>query len=738
MLWSRPGVARTVSRASYISQSILGPKSTTVLPLTLSSHSECILYYVSYYSNMDNASKQWVIFEIAHHRALIRQAKVARGYRRGHLYPLPKHQASTQSISDSRSLDKMPKLIEIRDLVKTGLRGLSFRRRESSPSHRQRRLGFRKLFGSRTSQRNEALYDDDGGVSGVPRGDDIPTLSIDVETDEESLVGTFGLEAISPSNVMVYAGDIGGPESSFSSRPGGLLGYPIPLPHVDDERFPIDIESVCGDSNHAGASTFDGSFDGERVVPAGSTLFDTHVVSPVPVRSSGWTIPLPDVDDEPYASSHENRQYIRTDIVHGNADISDPLRLRVNDPAISSGDASLPISSLVEDGSHGLDPGDDPREQWTSPNDPSFWPLPTEILQICDTRPHISGCPWRDLELGNRWSNQTTLSLLCPLLVQQARRLLLHGKSTLVDVTFGQLYEDPAQLPPIRRGASLIKLDHLESLSITSSTHLGFLFDKTVVRLPKLKRLSLTSHRGRSGLSAPAVLDHALDVPWGNLKRLSLANESSSPCDILLILSKCDNLRQFCWSDDMEHFPASGRLPASKLFHLEELNISSSSEGCDALMNCFPKETVLNLRKGSFTSLPLTLQQSGDLAQSQLTHIAVQDAIPLENLLVILKGLKSLQDGKFAISDLQSLNVASSYSHLQCRSLRSLELSTTRSLRPLWSRIVSRDISTIVLSTRNHHLNLAEDIQPFLLYCDKAYNSTHTPDYWTYTWNFLS
>ncbi|KAJ3511763.1 hypothetical protein NLJ89_g3912 [Agrocybe chaxingu] len=621
-------------------------------------------------------------------------------------------------------------LIEIRDLVKTGLRGLSLRRRrESSPLPRRRRLGFRKLFRSRTSQTNEALYNE---VSGVPRDNDAPTLSINVETEEESLRDILGFEAVNPSNGTIYAGDVGGQGASLQSRSAGLLGCPIPPLHAEDERFPIDIESVCGDNNHADASIFDDTFDVESAVPAGSTLFETQINDPVPVRSLGWTIPLPEVDDEP---SHESR-HIRIDVVL--ADTSGPLRLQVDGSAISAVDASLPISSVVEDGSRGSNSSDDLQERLTPPSDPEFWPLPTEMLQICDTRPHISGCPWRDLELATSWSNQTTLSLLCPLLVQQARRLLLHGKSTLIDVTFGQLYGDPAQPPPIRRGASLIKLDYLESLSITSSTHLGFLFDKTVVRLPKLKRLSLTSHRGRSGSSAPVVLDYALDVPWGNLESLSLKNESSSPCEILLILSKCDRLREFSWSDDSEHFAASGHLPASKLVSLEELSINSSSEGCNALVNCFPKEIIQNLKKGSFTSLPSALRQASQ-SESRLTHLKIQDTIPLGILFSTLGGLRRLEHGNFAIGKFPECSrVASSSAPLTCGSLRSLQLSTNQSLHLLWSRLRRSKISTIVLSTGNQRLDLAADLHPFLSRYRKSYTTTCTPDHQTHTWNFIS
>ncbi|KAJ3511759.1 hypothetical protein NLJ89_g3916 [Agrocybe chaxingu] len=509
-----------------------------------------------------------------------------------------------------------------------------------------------------------------------------------------------------------------------------LLGQTIALPYVEDTRFPTDIEPVSDECGVAGPSTFVGSFNSDTGVPAASFLSGAQVSSPTPVRLLGKTIPLPEVEDETFPMG----------VIPNDANIAEPS---------SSNALGLIIPQSGQEfeapNSRGSprDSQSTPRSSFSastmSPSSPVFaysstasCPLPTEILQICDSLPHRFGCSWRDLELGHRWSNQTTLTLLCPLLVQQARRVLLHGKSTLVDVTFGQLCEDSAQPPPMRRGASLIKLDHLESLSITSSTHLGFLFDKTVVRLPMLKRLSLTSHRGRSGSSAPVVLDHALDVPWGNLESLSLANESSSPCDILLILSKCDNLRQFCWFDDMERLTVSGHLPASKLPHLEELSINSSSEGCNVLVNCFAKEIMRNIRKGFFTSLPSAL--TSNLTTSKLTHLTIHDAIPLQKLFTILRGLRVLEHGKFAVNCPAS-HPFQPRGEILCTRLLSLQLSTSVTLAPLWGCLSSPSIEALTLSTRNPHIDLVTDVQSFLLRFRRC-SITHTRISWLHTWNF--
>ncbi|CAA7265729.1 unnamed protein product [Cyclocybe aegerita] len=363
-----------------------------------------------------------------------------------------------------------------------------------------------------------------------------------------------------------------------------------------------------------------GSFDSDTAMPAAPSFFDTQVDNVAPVRLLGKTIPLPDVEDETFPIG-----------VVPNATSSSALGLVIPPPGQEF---------------HAPKSRGSARRQSAPQNSSVCCPLPTEILQICDSLPHRLGCSWRDLELGYRWSNQTTLSLLCPLLVHQARRLLLHGKSTLVDVTFGQLYEDPAQPRPILRGPGAIRLDNLESLFITSSANLAFLFDKKAMAMPKLKRFSLTANRGSCSVSSPVVLDHTLDVPWGNLESLSLMNESPSSCNVLLILSNCDRLRQFSWTGDLERFAVSGRLSASKLLQLEDLTINSSSEGCNALVNYFPKEIIRNIKKGFFTSLPSAF--TSNLTSSELTHLAIHDAIPLQILFALLGGLRYLKHGKFA------------------------------------------------------------------------------------------
>ncbi|KAJ3518168.1 hypothetical protein NLJ89_g5 [Agrocybe chaxingu] len=375
-----------------------------------------------------------------------------------------------------------------------------------------------------------------------------------------------------------------------------------------------------------------GSFDPDTDVPAASSLFDAQVSNPTPVQLLGKTIPLPEVEDEAFPIG-AIRSYANT------TETSSSSALGLIIPAPPGQEHKFPnLRGCTRD------------RQLAPQSSFASCPLPTEILQICDSLPHRFGYSWSDLELGHRWSNQTTLSLICPLLVHQARRLLLHGKSTLADVTFGQLYEDPAQPRPILRGPSVMKLEHLESISVTSSANLAFLFDKRAVELPKLKRLSLTSRRGScSGLSGPVVLDQALDIPWASLESLYLANESSSSCDILSILSNCSRLRQFSWSGDLEQFALSGRLPALKLSHLEELSISSSSEGCSALVNSFSKEILCNITKGSFTSLPSAFSRSNYLVNPKLTHLAVHDPIPLDKLVVILHVLAKLEYGKFAL-----------------------------------------------------------------------------------------
>ncbi|CAA7265742.1 unnamed protein product [Cyclocybe aegerita] len=450
-------------------------------------------------------------------------------------------------------------------------------------------------------------------------------------------------------------------------------------------------------------------------MPAAPSSFDTQVDNVAPVRLLGKTIPLPDVEDETF-----------------------PIGVVPNATDIARSSSSSALGLVIPPPGqefHAPKSRDSARRRQSAPQNSSVCcPLPTEILQICDSLPHRLGCSWRNLELGHRWSNQTTLSLLCPLLVHQARRLLLQGKSTLIDVTFGQLYEDPAQPRPILRGPSVMKLEHLESMSVTSSANLAFLFDKKAVELPKLKRLSLTSRRGScSGLSGPVVLDQALDIPWASFESLYLANESSSSCDILLILSKCSRLRQFSWSGDLERFAVPGRLPALKLSHLEELSISSSSEGCNALVNTFPKEIIWNITKGSFTSLPSALSRSNYVS---LTHLAVHDPIPLEKLVAILRELAKLEHGEFAVINLpcsrsQGINTRG---RVPRKALRHLELSTTTSLIPLWNSLLCPNINTISLSTPNHCIDLIDDIQPFLSRYSNA-AIIHTYNTPVHTWN---
>ena len=314
--------------------------------------------------------------------------------------------------------------------------------------------------------------------------------------------------------------------------------------------------------------------------------------------------------------------------------------------------------------------------------------------------------PWQTLVDDLPWSQLTYLSLDCPLSDLDAFDILSKGSTTLETVSL-KLTEmnynplgDPVALPSLR--------------SLTIDTHVPVQDLLSNLSLSALENLNLKSHVSSEEEDLPLLNQH-LNVPWSQLKSLSLSNEDTRErrrCAVTAILMECKQLQRFQWegpSDAFEVWTSALSFIMSQQF--EELIVKSDPQGCKLLLEklLYPGNVI---RRVNITHLDLDDSPHTHAHLPHWTHITVSGGVKLSVVSEILTAGQSLTKAVFRISEEGTPLISKNTSRIQ-----ELVLCTNIRTPSLWKWFDSTAIQSVKIFFGGVVFNnrqVLEDMAPFL------------------------
>ena len=325
-------------------------------------------------------------------------------------------------------------------------------------------------------------------------------------------------------------------------------------------------------------------------------------------------------------------------------------------------------------------------------------------LGIRDPIP-LNGFPWHVLVNDLPWSQLTYLSLDCPLSDVDAYGVLSKGQTTFQSVSLKltkidqNISSDPVALPRLR--------------SLTIDTHVPVRDLLSKLSLSALENLDLKS-RVCAREESPLLNQH-LNVPWGQLKSLSLSNEDTGErrrCPVTAILMECSQLQRFEWdgsSDAFETWTSAISFMMSQ--QLEELIVKSDPQGCKLLLEKLSYKGNV-IRRVNISHLDLDNSPYTRASLPRWTHITVSEGVTLFDLSEILINGRGLIKASCLIIE-GGAPLTSKISSV----VQELELCTNIRTPSLWKWLDSIRIQSVKISFGKVEFNCSQvldDMAPFL------------------------
>ena len=317
----------------------------------------------------------------------------------------------------------------------------------------------------------------------------------------------------------------------------------------------------------------------------------------------------------------------------------------------------------------------------------------------------VDNFPWRILMDDLPWCQLTHLSLDCPLSDLDAFNILSKGSTTFesVSLKLTQINQDISRDP--------VALPHLRSLTIDTHFPLRDLLSKL---LPSaLKNLDL-----KSGVSteedSPLINEH-LNVPWGQLRSLSLSNEDTGEmrrCPVTAILMQCSQLERFQWEGPSGAFETfTNVLSFAMSCKLEELIVKSNPRGCNLLLEKLSYDGNV-IKRVDISHLVLKDSPNTNASLPHWTHVTVSEGITLSDLSEILNAGQGLTKATFLITEGGDA-LASSISS----GIHELEICTHIRTSLLWEWLFLIHIQSVKISfggVVSNYGEVLDDMAPFL------------------------
>ena len=326
-------------------------------------------------------------------------------------------------------------------------------------------------------------------------------------------------------------------------------------------------------------------------------------------------------------------------------------------------------------------------------------------LGIRDPIP-LDNFPWRVLMNDLPWAQLTHLSLDCPLSDLDALQVLSNGQAAFESVSL-KLTENQDLLP------HPVALRSLRSLTIDTRVPVrSFL---SMLSLPALESLDLKSPVCTDEESP--ILNEHLDVPWSQLKSLSLSKQDDGErrrCPVAAVLMKCGQLQRFKWEGPSEAFETSTIILSFVMSsQLEELIVKSDPQGCRILLERLLYDGNV-IRKIDFSHFDVT-RNSHDVKKSlpYWTHITISKGIPLSDVSEILTNGECLAKAALIIIE----GGAPLPSSISSASLQELEICTNIRTRSFWERLTTARLQSVKIAfggVVSNQSQLLEDMGPFL------------------------
>jgi hypothetical protein len=319
----------------------------------------------------------------------------------------------------------------------------------------------------------------------------------------------------------------------------------------------------------------------------------------------------------------------------------------------------------------------------------------------------LDNFPWQILVDDLPWSQLTYLSLDCPLSDLDAFDILSNGSTTLetVSLKLTEMNHNPLGNP--------VALPSLRSLTI--DTHVPVQDLLSTLSLSALENLDLKSHVSPEEEESPLLNQH-LNVPWGQLRSLSLSNEATRErrrCPVTAILMECKQLQRFKWEGPSDAFQTwTSVLSFVMSQQLEELIVRSDPQGCKLLLEklLFDENVIRRVNLSHFDA-------TWDLRRMQTylpywTHITVSKGVTLSTLSEILIRGQGLTKAAFMIDGGEALT-----RRIFSPSLQELEISTNMRIPSLWECLDPISIQSVKISIGgvvSGQRQILDDMAPFL------------------------
>jgi hypothetical protein len=264
-----------------------------------------------------------------------------------------------------------------------------------------------------------------------------------------------------------------------------------------------------------------------------------------------------------------------------------------------------------------------------------------------------------------------------------------------------KLSGDPVALPSLR--------------SLTIDTHFPIRDLLSKLSLSALEHLDLKSHVSTEEDDSPLLNQH-LNVPWSQLRSLSLSNEDTRErrrCPVAAILLECHQLRRFKWQGPSDAFETwTSVLSFMVSPKLEELIVKSDPRGCEVLLEklTYDGNVIRYVNLSHFDVTRESLNVQGSLPY--WSHIAVSEGVTLSNLSEILTAGQRLTKAAFRIVEGGDPVISWISSGIQ-----ELELCTNIRIPPLWEWLDSIHIQSVKITFGGvvlNHRQVLDDMAPFL------------------------
>ncbi|KIM37831.1 hypothetical protein M413DRAFT_30505 [Hebeloma cylindrosporum] len=337
-------------------------------------------------------------------------------------------------------------------------------------------------------------------------------------------------------------------------------------------------------------------------------------------------------------------------------------------------------------------------------------------LGIRDLIP-LDNFPWRVLVNDLPWTQLTHLSLDCPLSDLDAYEVLSNGWATInsVSLKLTEIHENTetnknTTLNKYLSG-QVVALPSLRSLTV--DTHVPIRDFLSKLSLPALENLDLKSPV-RAREESPR-LNECLNVPWSQLKSLSLSNDDTRDrrrCPVTAILVECKELERFHWEGHSEAFELWTGVSAHDMpLKLEELVVKSDPRGCELLLEMllYNGNIISDVKVSHFD-----ISRESPRVQAYLpcwTHLTVFEGVTLSDLSDILISCGCLTKAAFHIME----GGAQWTSRISCK-VQELEICTNVLTPSLWEWLDADAIQCLKVSFRGVVLNRTQVLDDVALF----------------------